>query len=118
MMASRLITVSVVLCLVEEADIKDDARNVIKEVYVQPVVPLEFHARYRLASEDPEMFSDGGEDDKDGWVCPREWPQVPIPVCRPAPRPSRPSTSLAIQIQNQTFNQYNISIDAYHINLS
>ena len=40
--------------LVEEADIEDDAGNVIKEVYVQPVVPLEFHARYRLGSDDPE----------------------------------------------------------------
>ena len=83
------------LCLVEEADIEDDAGNVIEEVYVQPVAPLEFHTGYRLASEDPEMFSDGGEDDKDGWVCPRVWPQVPIPMYRPGPRTSRPPTSLA-----------------------
>ena len=49
------------LCLVEEADIEDDAGNVIKEVYVQPVVPLEFHTGYRLASAIPDIFSDGGK---------------------------------------------------------
>ena len=81
----------------EEADVEDEAGNIIKEVYVQPVAPLEFHAGYRLASEDPAIFSDGGEDDKDGWVCPRVWPQVPIPVCRLAPSTSRPSTSLAAE---------------------
>ena len=76
---------------------EDEAGNIIKEVYVQPVAPLEFHAGYRLASEDPAIFSDGGKDDKDGWVCPRVWPQVPIPVCRLAPSTSRPSTSLAAE---------------------
>ena len=96
-MASQLITISVVFYLVEEADIEDDAGNVIKEVYVQPVVPLEFHVGYRLGSEDPEIFSDGGKDDRDGWVCPRMWPQVPIPVHGSAPRTSRTPTSLAAE---------------------
>ena len=40
---------------VEEADVEDEAGNIIKEVYVQPAAPLEFHASYRLASEDPAM---------------------------------------------------------------
>ena len=85
------------LCfLVEEADVEDDAGNGIKEVYVQPVAPLEFHARYRLGSEDPDIFSNRGED-KEGWVCPRVWPQVPIPVHGSAPRTSRPPTSLAAE---------------------
>ena len=58
---------------------------------------MEFHAGYRLASEDPAIFSDGCKDDKDGWVCSRVWPQVPIPVRRLAPSTSRPSTSLATE---------------------
>ena len=41
----------------------------------------------RLDTEDPDVFSDGGEDDKDGWVCPRVWPQIPIPLCRKRPAP-------------------------------
>ena len=40
----------------EETDVEDDAKEVLKEVYVQPVAPLEFHAGYRLASEDPAIF--------------------------------------------------------------
>ena len=56
---------------VEETDVEDDAGNIMKEVYVQPVEPLVFHAGYRLASEDPAIFFDGGEDNRDGWVCTR-----------------------------------------------
>ena len=51
---------------VEEADVEDEAVNIIKEVYVQPVAPVEFHVGYRLASEDLAIFSNGGEDDRDG----------------------------------------------------
>ena len=39
----------------------------------------------------------GAKMDKEGWVCPRAWPQVPIPVHGSAPRTSRPSTSLAAE---------------------
>ena len=78
---------------VEETDVEDDAGEVLKEVYIQPVVPLEFHAGYRLASEDPAIFSDGGEDDGDGSICPRVWPQVPIPVRAPPSSTSRPATT-------------------------
>ena len=46
--------------LVKETDVEDEAGEILKEVYVQPVAPLEFHAGYRLASEDPAIFSDGG----------------------------------------------------------
>ena len=73
--------------LVEEADVEDDAGNVIKEVYVQPVAPLEFDAGCRLGSEDPEI-SNGGENDRYGWVCPRMWPQAPIPVVGQLPGPA------------------------------
>ena len=63
------------------------------------MAPLESHAGYRLEMEDPDVFSDGGEDDKDGWVCPRVWPHLPIPVCRkrPAPSSSRDATSAAAE---------------------
>ena len=82
---------------VEETDVEDDTGNVLKEVYIQPIEPLEFQAGYRLASEDPAIFSDGGEDDRDGWVCSRPWPQVPIPTHKPTPSTSRSSTSLATE---------------------
>ena len=82
---------------VKETDVEDDAGNIMKEVYIQPIEPLEFHAGYRLASEDPAIFSDGGEDDRDGWVCTRAWPQVPIPTHKPTPSTSRSSTSLATE---------------------
>ena len=80
---------------VEETDVEDNTGEVLKEVYVQPVAPLEFHAGYRLASEDPAIFSDGGKDDGDGWVCHRVWPQVPIPVHAPPSSTSRPATTSA-----------------------
>ena len=78
---------------VEETDVEDDAGKILKEVYVQPVAPLEFHAGYRLASEDPAIFSDGGEDDRDGWICHRVWPQVPIPMRAPSSSTRRPATT-------------------------
>ena len=78
---------------VEETDVEDATGEILKEVYVQPVAPLEFHAGYRLATEDPAIFSDGGEDDRDGWVCPRVWPQVPIPTRAPLPSTSRPAAT-------------------------
>ena len=67
----------------------------MKEVYVQPVEPLD--AGYRLASEDPAIFSDGGEDNRDGWVCTRAWTQVSIPTHKPTPSTSGSSTSLATE---------------------
>ena len=88
-----------VVLLVEEADVEDAEGNVSKELYVLPVTPLESHAGYKLEAEDPDIFSDGGEDDKEGWVCPRVWPQIPIPMCRksPAPTSSRVATSVATE---------------------
>ena len=64
----------------EEADVEDDQGNITKELYVLQVAPLESHAGYRLETEDPAVFSDGGDDDPDSWVCPRVWPHIPIPV--------------------------------------
>ena len=48
---------------------------------------LESHAGYRLEAEDPAVYSDGGEDDPDGWVCTRAWPHLPIPTRRRKPAP-------------------------------
>ena len=76
--------------LVEEADIEDKQGNATKELYVLQVAPLGSHAGYRLGTEDPAVFSDGGDDDPDSWVCPRVWPHIPIPVLR---KRSAPSTS-------------------------
>ena len=72
------------LFLVEEADVEDEQGNITKEIFVLLMAPLESHAGYRLEMEDPDVFSDGGEDDKDGWV----WPHLPIPVHRKRPAPS------------------------------
>ena len=86
-----------VVLSVEEADVEDPEGNVSKELYVLPVTPLESHAVYRLETEDLDIFSDGSDDDKEGWICPRVWPQIPIPVHRqrPTPSTSRVATSLA-----------------------
>ena len=73
---------------VEEADVEDDQGNITKELYVLQVAPLESHAGYRLNTEDPAVFSGGGDDDPDSWVCPRVWPHIPIPVQRKRPAPS------------------------------
>ena len=72
----------------EEADVEDDQGNITKELYVLPAAPLESHASYRLETEDPAVFSDGGDDDSDGWVCTRVWPHIPIPVRRKKLAPS------------------------------
>ena len=63
------------------------------------MAPLESHAGYRLETEDPDIFSDGGDDDKDGWVCPQAWSQISISVCqkRPAPSPSASATSASAE---------------------
>ena len=81
------------MLLVEEADVGDAEGHVSKELYVLRVTPLKSHACYRLEAEDPDIFSDGGEDYKDSWVYPRVWPQIPIPMHRgqhPAPAGLQP----------------------------
>ena len=77
-----------ILFLVEEADAEDADGNITKELYVLHVAPLESHTGYRLDAEDPDVFSDGCEDNEDGWMCLRVWPQIPIPLCRKRPAPS------------------------------
>ena len=73
---------------VEEANIEDADGNITKELYVLCVTPLESHAGYRLDAEYPDIFLDGGKDNKDRSVCPRVWPQIPIPLCRKRLAPS------------------------------
>ena len=70
----------IICILVEEADVEDDQGNITKELYVLQAAPLESHAGYRLETEDPAVFSDGGDDDPDSWVCTRVWRHIPIPV--------------------------------------
>ena len=72
----------------EEVDVEDDQGNITKEPYVLQAAPLESQASYRLETQDPAVFSDGGDDDPDGWVCTRAWPHIPIPVRRKKPAPS------------------------------
>ena len=86
--------------LVEEADVEDDQGNITKELYVLQVAPLESHAGYRLETEDPAIFSDGGDDDPDSWVCPRVWPHIPIPVQRKRPAPSTGRSASNISVES------------------
>ena len=88
-----------IVFLVEEANVEDEQGNISKEIYVLPVVLLESHAGYRLETEVPDIFSDGGDDEKDGWFCPWAWPQISIPVCwkRPAPSSSASATSVSAE---------------------
>ena len=72
----------------EEADVEDDQGNITKDLYVLQVAPLEYHASYRLETEDQAVFSDGGDDDPDNWVCSHVWPHIPIPVQRKRLAPS------------------------------
>ena len=61
---------------------EDDEGNISKELSVLQVAPLKSHAGYRLEAADPAVFSDGGEEDPDSWVCSRSWPHIPIPQQR------------------------------------
>ena len=51
---------------VQEYDAEDSGGNVTKMWYVLKVEPLESNPGFSLRQEDPEVYSDGGEDDRDG----------------------------------------------------
>ena len=84
----------------EEADVKDDQGNITKELYVLQAAPLESHASYRLETEDPAVFSDGGDDDPDGWVCTHAWLHIPIPVRRKKPAPSTGRSASNVPVES------------------
>ena len=64
---------------VQEYDAEDSEGNVTRMWYVLKVAPLESNPGFSLRQEDPEVFSDGGEDDRDGWVCRRAWLHIQMP---------------------------------------
>ena len=72
----------------QEYDTEDAHGNVVRAFYILRVAPLQSNPGFSLAREDPEVYSDGGEDDKDGWHLNRAWPQIQLPS-----RPQRPSSS-------------------------
>ena len=78
----------------EEAGVEDEQGNITKELYVLQVAPLESHAGYRLETEDPAIFSDGGDYDPDSWVYPCVWPHIPIPVQRKRPSTGRSASNV------------------------
>ena len=84
---------------VQEYDTEDSEGNVTRMWYVLKVAPLESNLGFSLRQEDPEVFSDGGEDDRDGWVCRRAWPHIQMPS-----RPARPQASQP-RIEVPTFPQ-------------
>ena len=59
---------------------------------VLKVAPLESNPGFSLRQEDPEVFSDGAEDDRDGWACRRAWPHIQMPS-----KPARPARTQASQ---------------------
>ena len=73
---------------VQEYDAEDDQGNITHMWSVLKVVPLESNPGFSLRQEDPEVYSDGREDDVDGWVCCRAWPHIQMPS-----RPGRPQAS-------------------------
>lgn len=75
---------------VQEYDAEDNEGNVTKMWYILKVEPLESNQGFSLRQEDPEVYSDGGEDDKDDWVCRRAWPHIQMPS-----KPARPQASQA-----------------------
>ena len=104
----------------EEADVEDDLGNITKELYVLQTAPLESHAGYRLETEDPAFYSDGGEDDPDGWVCTHAWPHLPIPTRRrkPAPPAGRSTPDMPGELScNSTHTQLKKDLLLQHHNL-
>ena len=74
-----------------EYDAEDNEGNVTRMWYILKVAPLESNPGFSLRQEDPEVYSDGGEDDKDGWVHRRAWSHIQMP--------SRPTRSQASQVR-------------------
>ena len=74
---------------VQEYAAEDNEGNVTRMWYNLKVAPLESNPGFSLRQEDPEVYSDGGEDDGDGWICRRAWPHIQMP--------SRPARSQASQ---------------------
>ena len=74
---------------VQEYAADDSEGNITRMWSVLKVPPLESNPGFSLRQEDPEVFSDGGEDDRDGWFCRRAWPHIQMP--------SRPAWPQAIQ---------------------
>ena len=73
---------------VQEYDAEDDQGNINHMWSVVKVAPLESNLGFSLQQEDPELYSNSGKDDVDGWVCHRAWPHLQMPS-----RPGRPQTS-------------------------
>ena len=73
---------------VKEYDAEDNKGNVTRMWYIFKVGLLESNPGFSLRQEDSEVYSDGGEDDRDGWVFRRAWPHIQMPS-----RPARPQAS-------------------------
>ena len=67
---------------------EDNIGNVTRMWYILKVTPLKSNPGFSLRQEDPEVYSDGGEDGGDGLVCRRAWPHIQMPS-----RPARPQAS-------------------------
>ena len=75
-------------------DAEDDQGNITHMWSVVKVAPLESNLGFSLRQEDPEVYSDSGEDDVDGWVCHRAWPHLQMPSRPGRPQASQPSVEI------------------------
>ena len=73
---------------VQEYNAEDGEGNITRMWSVLKVRLLESNPGFSLRQEDPEVYSDGGEDNGDGWVCRRAWLHIQI-----MSRPVRPQAS-------------------------
>ena len=89
---------------VQEYDAEDNWGNVTQMLLALKVAPLESNPGFSLRQEDLEIYSEGGEDDGDGWVCCRAWPHLQMPAREVRPQSSQPS--LQIPILPQRVKQY------------
>ena len=79
---------------VHEYDAEDDQGNVTQMWSVLKVAPFESNPGFSLRQEDLEIYSDGGEDDGDDWVCCRAWPHLQMPARKVRPKSSQPSAQV------------------------
>ena len=73
---------------VQKYDAEDNEGNITRMWSVLKVGLLESNPGFSLRKEDLEVYSDGREDDGDGWVGRRAWPHIQMPS-----RPDRPQAS-------------------------
>ena len=87
---------------VQEYDAEDDWDNVTRMWLVLKAAPLESNPGFSLRQEDPEIYNDGGEDDRDDWLCRRVWPHLQMPAREVRSQSSQPSVQVHSSPKSET----------------